>query len=344
MTSSRTPAESMTLPRRESDSRRPSARPPRKFSTRRLRISCSISVVCIAKIVSLYSICFTFFAASSRHTQVDPPPAILDQNLAVNPRCVDEVPNRSNEFIRGLGLDALGFAERHGVIENFRQPVLIVSDDHATLGSKVICSRNLMIVPGLAISRAPRHHHDGLAHFQSGDDRSHSCVGHDYLGLLHKLPEFLRLDEFLVFDVDRAIITRRNLREDIRSLARARPVVDRANQPVKRRLGSHSRENHRTDPPYCGPSALARCGHCVSHRFACLPASAPDMESRSIFVMLSIQIVFAPSSRPTSTAKYPGAAPVETTTSGRSFATIQATLAANLISPNLFQRLASSTR
>jgi hypothetical protein len=62
-----------------------------------------------------------------------------------------------------------------------------------------------------------------------------------------------------------------------------------------------------------------------------------------MLAMLSIQIVLAPNQRPSKTAKYPGAAPVDMTTDGLSFMTIQANRRASMINPGLFQRVASFT-
>src|SRR6056297_1357535 len=95
------------------------------------------------------------------------------------------------------------------------------------------------------------------------------------------------------------------------------PVIHGLYEPVKGFMRTNSQEYHKTDPKYFGPSDFARCSHCVNHRSACFPMRLPDMESSSAFAMLSIQMVFAPSNFPILRAKYPGAAPVERTTSGR---------------------------
>jgi hypothetical protein len=63
-----------------------------------------------------------------------------------------------------------------------------------------------------------------------------------------------------------------------------------------------------------------------------------------MLAMLSIQIVLAPNQRPSNNAKYPGAAPVDITTPGFSFAMIQASLRASAIIESLFQRVASFTQ
>src|SRR5580698_6828380 len=135
------------------------------------------------------------------------------------------------------------------MIELFRQVELVRGDDDAALGSEALRGCNLMVVTSLAEIRAPGHNHNRLAEFERRDDRAHSGVSHNDLGFLHYPLELRRLDELFELDVLRMKRGARNLGKHVGTGAQSSPLVDGANQAIKRLLRTNSDENHRTDPP-----------------------------------------------------------------------------------------------
>src|SRR5262249_31136343 len=145
----------------------------------------------------------------------------------------------------------------------------------------------------------------------------------DYVLRLVEVPSVVRRREKMrVPDVPRAARGTTDLREDVPTVLLTGPPIDGSNQSVKRELSTDGDENHRTCPAYSGPRGRARCGHCVSQSPAHGLTSDPDIDTRSTFAKLSSQMVLAPSMRPNSRPKTPGADPVEITIDGRTRNTI----------------------
>ncbi len=161
------------------------------------------------------------------------------------------------------------------------------------------------------------HDDDGLAELHRGYDRPHACMTD------HQIARALQFAKLIMRNMGEALhrggakSSRAYLSDNIVSPIRGRPLIDRADQAIKRQLGSDGNQYHRTCPRYRSDrSRCARCAHCTTRTSATGRTRRPDSDMRSLFAMLSIQIVRAPNNFATSSASAPGAAPVDTTRSG----------------------------
>ena len=184
-----------------------------------------------------------------------------------------------------------------------------------------------------------------LAEFHRLQYRPHAGVGNDQLRLAAVISKRCWRQAAYPSNGSRLVRSSTDLGNNLVSRADVtRPVVDRPDQAIKRRLRTHGDKDHSTAPRYCGPPSADRCSHCVSHRSAKARTLIPDIDISSTLAMLSIQTVRALSYLATRSAATPGAAPVVITTSGRKRKITHATCNTIHANRRRSQRVASVTR